>query len=465
MNTEHRLLGWERYPAAFPPSGRWIDDVNDLQEQLEQNSKDLFVDEPSKVHLEASVIVDSASAQNRSKNNLGISSITGLETFLKASGAMEDGESKFFFISKRNSWTRLKISIEVFKMLCHFYRVFPRYVDSVLRFNTQISRTEEYLGGGCYRHVREDKTLGLERKSSFFGNWMIRGRVDSALFIRRSRDYLEWINSAGEDLKCWSLGDHPLVLHLLILVSCEKNWGPYIGYLGNVLSSMNQKISFLRGYAEYNLNLSHCQRIAQLRGMLETALLILESNLDIAAILAEHASDLYQGAHAQVPLEAHEHFRSEVQQYERMINCHIRNTRKHLRFAEAIHLLTLKIMDFRNDELLQENTDSMRVLAGETVSENKAMVTIANKSAADSRTVTIATVIALIYVPVSLVTSFFSTSLVKYGPERGGASAVEIRKEIWVFIVVAVVLMVFTMVAAYLFARRQKNRDQPQQPA
>lgn len=409
---------------------------------------------------------------------------------------MEDGESKFFFISKRNSWTRLKISIEVFKMLCHFYRVFPRYLDPVLRFNTQISRTEEYLGGGCYRHVREDKTLGLERKSSFFEicynicHFELHGREledpwscrqcavyqsyschqNSSVWIliqlpKRSRDYLEWINSAGEDLKCWSLGDHPLVLHLLILVSCEKNWGPYIGYLGNVLSSMNQKISFLRGYAEYNLNLSHCQRIAQLRGMLETALLILESNLDIAAILAEHASDLYQGAHAQVPLEAHEHFRSEVQQYERIINCHIRNTRKHLRFAEAIHLLTLKIMDFRNDELLQENTDSMRVLAGETVSENKAMVTIANKSAADSRTVTIATVIALIYVPVSLVTSFFSTSLVKYGPERGGASAVEIRKEIWVFIVVAVVLMAFTMVAAYLFARRQKNRDQPQQPA
>lgn len=64
----------------------------------------------------------------------------------------------------------------------------------------------------------------------------------------------------------------------------------------------------------------------------------------------------------------------------------------------------MKIMDFRNDEQLEENSRTMKSLASETVLENRAMVTIANQTMADSRTMKIATVIATIYLPASLVT-------------------------------------------------------------
>jgi len=64
-------------------------------------------------------------------------------------------------------------------------------------------------------------------------------------------------------------------------------------------------------------------------------------------------------------------------------------------------------MDFRNDELLHVNSDSLKEIANETARENKAMLIIARKSKADSKTMKIATLIATIYLPVSLVTVSF----------------------------------------------------------
>lgn len=51
--------------------------------------------------------------------------------------------------------------------------------------------------------------------------------------------------------------------------------------------------------------------------------------------------------------------------------------------------------------------------------------------------------------------SFFSTSFVEYS-----SGIISIRKDVWIFLVVSIVLMVCTMWAAFLFARRLKRRDE-----
>ena len=49
---DDRMQGWQNYPTALPRSLRSAEDVDDLQEQLERKSEDLFISEPSKRKLD-----------------------------------------------------------------------------------------------------------------------------------------------------------------------------------------------------------------------------------------------------------------------------------------------------------------------------------------------------------------------------------------------------------------------------
>jgi len=182
-------------------------------------------------------------------------------------------------ISRRNSYTRPKISSEMFKKLCHFYQVFPKYFHSVFQFRERHCESEEYFCGGCYRHVREDErknsmifgTLKVNgcrssipdctaeisynirhfekhgreladpwssRQCSVYQNYFHRSNASIWILIQTpngTKCNLERLNKEG---KGSSPADHPMAIHLFLLLSCEKNWGPYIGYLGDELSLM-----------------------------------------------------------------------------------------------------------------------------------------------------------------------------------------------------------------------------------
>ena len=49
---DDRMQGWENYPTALPRSLRSAEDVDDLQEQLERKSEDLFISDLSERKLE-----------------------------------------------------------------------------------------------------------------------------------------------------------------------------------------------------------------------------------------------------------------------------------------------------------------------------------------------------------------------------------------------------------------------------
>ena len=64
----------------------------------------------------------------------------------------------------------------------------------------------------------------------------------------------------------------------------------------------------------------------------------------------------------------------------------------------------MKIMDFRNDELLRANGISLKELADKSAQENEAMLAIARKAKADSRTMKIASLVATVYLPLTAAT-------------------------------------------------------------
>ena len=74
-------------------------------------------------------------------------------------------------MTRRNSWTRIKVSFEMFKMLCHFYRIFPKYLETVFQFDVETCRKEEYFSPGCHRYVHNDDDVG----STIFGMFQENG--------------------------------------------------------------------------------------------------------------------------------------------------------------------------------------------------------------------------------------------------------------------------------------------------
>ncbi|KAF8534227.1 hypothetical protein BDD12DRAFT_809534 [Trichophaea hybrida] len=141
-----------------------------------------------------------------------------------------------------------------------------------------------------------------------------------------TRCNMERLNREGEGSPP---ADHPMAIHLFLLYSCEKNWGPYIGYLGDELSLM--------GYAEFNLDVSHSQRLTLLRRKLQDARSLLESNLEVASTLSEHAEEMQQ--QGVVLPGVNGRFQSEVRQYQLRLRCHIGNVKKHLDCSDDIRLL------------------------------------------------------------------------------------------------------------------------------
>lgn len=87
--------------------------------------------------------------------------------------------------------------------------------------------------------------------------------------------------------------------------------------------------------------MSHSQKLTHLRRKLENARSLLESNLDIASILSEHAEEMQK--RGVVLPETNARFQSEVRQYKLRLTCHTRNVKKHLSFSDDIRVLVCHI--------------------------------------------------------------------------------------------------------------------------
>ena len=83
--------------------------------------------------------------------------------------------------------------------------------------------------------------------------------------------------------------------------------------------------------------MSHIQALAQLRVKLQSAESLLESNIDVASILSEHAEEM--NAKGVSLNETNRRFQSEIRQYKLRQRCHVRNVKKHLAFSEDIRVL------------------------------------------------------------------------------------------------------------------------------
>lgn len=108
--------------------------------------------------------------------------------------------------------------------------------------------------------------------------------------------------------------------------------------------------------------------------------------------------------------------------------------------AQGTAQLLSNLLNYENAQIAHLNEKSLNGLAKETKEENSKMRLLTERSTQDAAAVKILTVITLIYLPVTVVASIFSSQLIRFD-ENGRLSVVA---ESWWFAVVTVPLTVFT---------------------
>ncbi|KAJ6439091.1 reverse transcriptase [Purpureocillium lavendulum] len=113
------------------------------------------------------------------------------------------------------------------------------------------------------------------------------------------------------------------------------------------------------------------------------------------------------------------------------------------------------IINFRNQGILASNAAQLHRIAEDNALETKAMAEIGQRTCTDSRTMRIATIIALIYLPANLVLTFFSTVFVDIQSPAGASTGtsnstgqdgpqLRIYEQIWILFISMITLSVGT---------------------
>lgn len=186
----------------------------------------------------------------------------------------------------------------------------------------------------------------------------------------------------------------------------------------------NQQIAMPSPYQKFDIKFSHEQYLHNLRGKLCHAQSILVNTRDTIKLVREHGSamELCQD----FPAEEHSNFRRDLDSLSREVDCHIGTSNKLLRMSDDLksmanfpqyaqwlfegHDVTNSpvfqynnILTFHNQELQRDASLKLTHLAQADAVESKNMAVLADLTYKDSRTMRIATVIAMFYLPANLV--------------------------------------------------------------
>jgi len=237
------------------------------------------------------------------------------------------------------------------------------------------------------------------------------------------------------------LDSHPLEFHCHYITSAIQSWKEYLDYMSSELLALDQAASVPKAFIEFDVDFSVAQQLQSIRRKLIHAEAILGGMQALMAAIMDHARKLWELGGVSRP--AHHTFLCEVEGIGGEIRSHSTTARELVAQSGDIQSMINNILNFQNQELLANNGLHLSRITEINRKDSGILVNMATQSSHDSRTTRIATLIAIIYLPASLVLSFFSTVFVHY--EEGDGASMLIHREVWVAIVSMVALGVGTL--------------------
>ncbi|CAG9998452.1 unnamed protein product [Clonostachys byssicola] len=164
---------------------------------------------------------------------------------------------------------------------------------------------------------------------------------------------------------------------------------------------MNDAIAFSKPLRDFKLRFSSIQRIHNIRQKIEHASLILTNTLQTVTTIQAHEE--LMGADLQIAKYARNEFITELSNIENDLRNFQTTVQKLLALSMDVRLIYDNILKFNQQEQAQETSVKLAQLAEVTVIEARNNSYLADRVYQDSRTMRIGTVIAIFYLPMSVV--------------------------------------------------------------
>ncbi|KAI0442352.1 hypothetical protein F4803DRAFT_551227 [Xylaria telfairii] len=384
---------------------------------------------------------------------------------------IDGGNSTLLILSRYNSWSRIDVTIEGFFAICDLARITPFFLHFIIGMGAKFSsKDEDFMS--CYStYISDDQSLhpspsGTElQRESLWGicynirhferhgrdledPWSCRQSALHHSFLADSRQST-WVVIQPPEVFDTTVHptSHPMSLHLRYLHAAIANWREYLDSFSQRFKLLNQQIAIPNPYRKFRINFSHEQHLHHLKGKLHYALNILTNTKSTLGVIAAHEVSVAQ--EQSIPPAVHQEFQRKLGNITREVDNYLETAHKLLHISDDLKSMYSDILTFHGQELQRDTSLKLEYLAQDDAAGNKDMAVLANLAFKDSRSMRIATAIAMFYLPVNVVFSFFSTTLVWYGTTveaaETGNSRIQVRSEVWIASVAAVLLAIGTI--------------------
>ncbi|KAI8630293.1 hypothetical protein F5Y19DRAFT_429563 [Xylariaceae sp. FL1651] len=424
--------------------------LGNLWEYFESKLPDLFVDDAN----ESRVRIATAEQDQ----------VQWVSTTDELCTIMESGVSTLLILDRYNSWAKIDTTIEGFSVICNLADITPFFLHFVVGMGVKFSsKDEDFMScystfsseencqtprpgtqcvsvrAICYniryfeRHARDLEDPWSCRQSAIHHSFLAVSGRSTSVVIQPPEAFDLIVDSTS----------HPMSLHIRYLHAAIANWREYLDSFAQRFNILNQQIAIPKPYQKFKINFSHEQHLHYLRGKVHHARNILINMRNTISLIADH--ELSIAREQNLCLDIHEDFQRKLRNISREVENYIETAHKLLYMSDDLKSMYSNILTFHGQELQHDTSLKLAYLAQDDSAENKDMAVLADLTYKDSRSMRIATAIAMFYLPVNLVLSFFSTTLVWYGASENGASKIQVRSEVWIASVAAILLAIATM--------------------
>ncbi|KAJ0108127.1 hypothetical protein J7T55_007246 [Diaporthe amygdali] len=400
----------------------WAEPRN-LELQASYRLENVFLTEPAQSKVEIvlysfrSTTPSDISGQRRQQPVL-VAHPQVLRTLLSGDDARSC--SRIMMIHRLNSWSRIDVTADMFQAICDLDKVMPCFLKIVRGFakksrshdenfmacysqlhlssrprscmNSDCTTpmpqgTKEGISSICYniryfeRHGRALDDPWSCRQSAIHVKVSISTRKASSVIVQAPEEFHKEVSTVLDENHV-----HPLHIHLIYLSISLKTWRDYLNHIADRLRDLELEVSICKPYGEFGFSLSSKQYIHTLRHKLYHAQCILTNTLDTIRAIRAYAKKI--SALCDLP--------STMQQaFEIRLENQANELRNHSRYDD--------ILKSYQQELLHKNGVHLATIAQSDSAETKFMASISDKTYQDSRTMRIATLIAMLYLPANLV--------------------------------------------------------------
>lgn len=246
--------------------------------------------------------------------------------------------------------------------------------------------------------------------------------------------------------------DHPLTLHIVLLEILLSDWEDYIQDLRTEIGEIDNKACFsrmgIRKQHDYNVTFKDTQKLQLIRQRLYRAQTVLDSQMIILEKLSSLALRLTENNGAKVLRST---ISSTFDTYASQISIHRNEIERMLRYSQGTSELLSRILEFRNDEIVLQTSqaakDNIEVLSRMAVQDGQ----IAEQGRKDSRLLKTLNVIAIFYLPASLIATIFSSNLIDTRPDaNGNGEHFIVAGQFWIYVATTAALTLLTFSCSLL---------------